>query len=231
MFYVSVNDGEDFTDNHESDRDDEESGQSPVANPVHKHDEEGDPNDADNGHAKSLTLKSNASQAFGTPPESPTKSSPEPLEPDMDTVSPVSAGKPPIPPPRTRRKAAIKNLEKLKLAETTLLCRQSSAPADAAADGALAAVHSDILLAGYVNPAVNEDSTEPVKGHLSMLVISAKGLRQIMKVRWFVCDRKLGKLRYYRSDEETELMGEICINSATFKYDVKTDKHGEFTVW
>ena len=70
-----------------------------------------------------------------------------------------------------------------------------------------------------------------VRGHLSMLVISAKGLRQMMKVRYYVVDRKGGRLRYFRSEDEMELLGEIDIQSATFCYDVQADKNGEFTIW
>ncbi len=64
-----------------------------------------------------------------------------------------------------------------------------------------------------------------------MLVVSAKGLRQMMKVRWFAYDRRLGRLRYFRDENETEALGEIDIQSATFCYDVQADRNGEFTVW
>lgn len=67
-----------------------------------------------------------------------------------------------------------------------------------------------------------------------MLVTSAKGLRQMMKVRWFVYDKKSGRLRYYRSqDDESggECIGEVDVHSATFCYDVQSDRNGEFTMW
>ena len=64
-----------------------------------------------------------------------------------------------------------------------------------------------------------------------MLVISAKGLRQMMKVRWFVYDRKTGRLKYFKTEDESEIVGEIDISSATFYYDVLADKGGEFTIW
>ena len=60
------------------------------------------------------------------------------------------------------------------------------------------------------------------------------GLRQTMKTRWFVYDKKAGKLKYYR-DESHELQGELPIgqldlSTATFCYDVETDTSGEFTI-
>lgn len=87
---------------------------------------------------------------------------------------------------------------------------------------------SDLLMP---SPGGGPAGAPEVKGHLSMLVISAKGLRQMMKVRYFVVDKKGGRLRYYRSEDETELLGEIDIQSATFCYDVQCDKNGEFTIW
>ena len=72
-------------------------------------------------------------------------------------------------------------------------------------------------------------------GYLHMLVISAKGLRQMMKTRWFVYDRKAGRLRYFRSEKEEQSgqdpVGDIDISSATFCYDVGEDNNGEFTIW
>ena len=68
-----------------------------------------------------------------------------------------------------------------------------------------------------------------------MLVIGAKGLRQMMKTRWFVYDKKAGKLRYYRTEKEEQNggdpVGDIDISSATFCYDVSEDNGGEFTIW
>ena len=72
-------------------------------------------------------------------------------------------------------------------------------------------------------------------GYLHMLVISAKGLRQLMKTRWFVYDRKAGKLRYYKNqnDEQNgeDPLGDIDVSSATFCYNVEEDNGGEFTIW
>merc|ERR1712045_592026 len=73
-----------------------------------------------------------------------------------------------------------------------------------------------------------------LKGYLHMLVISAKGLRQMMKTRWFVYDRKAGKLKYYRNEREEQNgldpVGEIDITSSTFCYNVEEDNGGEFTI-
>lgn len=67
-----------------------------------------------------------------------------------------------------------------------------------------------------------------------MLVIGAKGLRHMMKTRWFVYDKKAGRLRYYRNEKEeqngAEPLGDIDVSSATFCYDVGEDNSGEFTV-
>ena len=69
---------------------------------------------------------------------------------------------------------------------------------------------------------------------LSITNFSEIGLRQTMKTRWFVYDKKAGKLKYYR-DEAHELQGELPIgqldlSTATFCYDVETDTSGEFTI-
>lgn len=67
-----------------------------------------------------------------------------------------------------------------------------------------------------------------------MLVIGAKGLRQMMKTRWFVYDKKAGRLRYYRNEKEeqsgSDPLGDIDVSSATFCYDVGEDNSGEFTI-
>lgn len=159
MFYVSANDEED--------------------------------NSSDQNHAKiedgvsgkSLTLKSNGSSIggqFDTPPESPRPESREEQYASMESLS----SKPPIPPPRTRKKAAVKNLEKLKLGEMT---RQPATSQQADSESQISQVDSDILMAGYVQAPTPDDISEVVKGHLSMLVISAKGLRQMMKVKTSKC--------------------------------------------
>ena len=72
-------------------------------------------------------------------------------------------------------------------------------------------------------------------GYLHMLVIGAKGLRQMTKTRWFVYDKKAGRLKYYRTEKEeqnmSEPVGDIDVSSATFRYDVGEDNSGEFTIW
>ena len=69
-----------------------------------------------------------------------------------------------------------------------------------------------------------------------MLVIGAKGLRQMMKTRWFVYDKNLGKLQYYKDEKDEQKgvdpIGDIDVTSATFCYDVGDDNNGgEFTIW
>ena len=57
----------------------------------------------------------------------------------------------------------------------------------------------------------------------------------MMKTRWFVYDKKAGKLKYYRNEKEdlggADPVGEIDVASATFCYDVEEDNSGEFTIW
>ena len=120
----------------------------------------------------------------------------------------VDDSKPPIPPPRMRRGIGQQKLEKLKIA--------AGPPGRPAL--------------GSRSNSQGED-TDCLKGHMNMLVITAKGFRQVMKTRWFVYDKKFGRLRYFRDESELELYGEIDVPSATFCYDVQSDKNGEFTMW
>ena len=74
-----------------------------------------------------------------------------------------------------------------------------------------------------------------------MLVIGAKGLRQMTKTRWFVYEQKLGKLKYYKDEKDEQSgadpIGDINVTSATFRYDLSADDNGtgasggEFTIW
>ncbi len=223
---------------------------------------------------KSDTLKSAALSAsdFNTPPESPSASprgssaSPSSLHHHHSAAELIcDPSKPPIPPPRVKKLAASKKLDKLKIGSSpspvpiSPLARSSSQGDEhhprlqhqqnvrESSAGPISSQHH--LKVGHQVKAVSSDAitmssashssttataTEqpPLRGHLSMLVVSAKGLRQMMKVRWFVHDRKLGRLRYYRSEDETEAaLGEIDIQSATFCYDVQSDRNGEFTIW
>lgn len=68
-----------------------------------------------------------------------------------------------------------------------------------------------------------------LKGHLSVLSISAGGLRQQWKPRWGVQDPTGGKLRFYKTEQEEEVVGEIDIMSATFVYDAG-DANGQFKI-
>ena len=221
---------------------------------------------------RSDTLKSAVSTLteFNTPPESPTSKSmasstssgatPEPASlvfaPDVSPAS-SSSSKPPIPPPRVKKLAASKKLEKLKIGHIHVppigggggaagggvispLARSSSQGDESPkcqlpvhpqgkSVSSDALVPSDLLL--QQQQLQQPHQLPQLKGHLSMLVVSAKGLRQMMKVRWFCYDRKLGRLRYYRDENEQEMLGEVDITSATFCYDVQSDRNGEFTIW
>ena len=137
---------------------------------------------------------------------------------------------PPVPPPRTRRgltsKAAKAKLKDLHLAAESLEI-----------------VANELLNIGdaeYSSPAlpgdkhVIRDRENELKGNLHMLVVSAKGLRQAMKTRWFVYDKKSGKLKYFRNEQEeksSELpLGQLDLSTATFCYDLETDVNGEFVI-
>ena len=70
-----------------------------------------------------------------------------------------------------------------------------------------------------------------VSGNISVLVISAGGLRQQWKPRWGVYDKSQCKLRFYKSDFEEDIVGEIDVLSATFTYDLENDQNGQFKIW
>jgi len=204
---------------------------------------------------KSATLKSTASALsaeFNTPPESPGgPNSSLSCSPRAPTTADVLAclgqdaleTKPPVPPPRAKRLAASKNLERLKLSDVGKAPPPSPSspsylpPSTAGNKSAIARSssqgdepkHGVSSLAVPPSPPI--PPVEPLRGHLSMLVVSAKGLRQSMKARWFSYDRRRGRLRYYRGEDEGELLGEIDVLAATFNYDVASDKNGEFTIW
>ncbi len=198
------------------------------------------------GGNKSATLKSTAeSEYFNTPPESPQPPS-SPRLPHSQRPMPfvVDNNKPPIPPPRAKRLAAAggKKLERLKLSES--LGGLGGSGFDRRGVGRSASQGDEPRRAGSpsaVAAAAAAAAVTDLRGHLSMRVISAKGLRQIMKVRYFVYDKKNGRLKYFRSEEEaavgegggasTAALGEIDIQSATFCYDIQSDRNGEFTIW
>ena len=55
-----------------------------------------------------------------------------------------------------------------------------------------------------------------------------------MKTRWFVYDKKSGKLKYYRSEQEEKAnefpLGQLDLSTATFNYDLERDVNGEFSI-
>lgn len=137
---------------------------------------------------------------------------------------------PPVPPPRTRRGLATK-AAKAKLQDLHIAAES------------LEIVANELLNIGetdYMPPVapgdknVIKDRENELKGNLHMLVVSAKGLRQVMKTRWFVYDKKNGKLKYYRSEAEEKAnelpLGQLDLSSATFCYDLETDVNGEFSI-
>ena len=246
MFYVSHNpeEDEDHSEGHVNEENNDlmlvtgemkctgQTGESEVKNvPNLNLTKVGGGNRIPSGKKKSCTLKSSTSSlggSYDTPPESPPiRKSGEEGSDSSETEEEASskpekdvfllAAKPPVPPPRNKRKKlASAKLELLKISDPQVQ------------------LAGDMLMAGYggrEDQSQREENTNLIRGHLSMLVISAKGLRQMKKVRWFVLDKKCGRLRYFRNEEESELLGEIDIQSATFRYDVQTDRNGEFTVW
>ena len=49
-------------------------------------------------------------------------------------------------------------------------------------------------------------------------------------VRWGVQDRAGCKLRFYKSEAEEEVLGEMDIQAATFIYNAE-DMNGHFKIW
>ena len=137
--------------------------------------------------------------------------------------------KPPVPPPRTRRGLATK-AAKAKLKDLHLAAES------------LELVANELINIGDSEPSFSpscdkhaiKDRENELKGNLHMLVVSAKGLRQAMKTRWFVYDKKSGKLKYYRSEQDekaSELpVGQLDLSTATFCYDLEKDVNGEFSI-
>lgn len=145
--------------------------------------------------------------------------------------------RPPVPPPRTKRglatkaaKAKLQDLhiqaESLELAANELLhigeSLSTTNPSVSSTSGTAAAAGGGLV------------KENELKGYLHMQVVTAKGLRQVMKTRWFVYDRRSGKLKYFRSERDevaNELpLGQVDLSTATFCYDVETDVNGEFTI-
>ena len=66
---------------------------------------------------------------------------------------------------------------------------------------------------------------------MSVLVVTAGGLRHQWKPRWAVYCAAQCRLLLYRSSEEAELLGELSILTATFTYDLENDSSGVFKLW
>ena len=49
-------------------------------------------------------------------------------------------------------------------------------------------------------------------------------------IRWGVQDRSGCKLRFYKSEAEEEVLGELDIQAATFIYNAE-DMNGHFKIW
>lgn len=205
---------------------------------------------------KSATLKS----VYKTPPESPdiscSNSNTLVRSEEVSTMGDDDE-KPPVPPPRTRRGQKSHSDKSGKLQRTSTkthdddsntqlleavandllgmgdeLDQQRASLNSTASNGQETAAAAAVADSSKTSKS-NKPADELLKGYLHMLVISAKGLRHMMKTRWFVYDKKCGRLRYYRSeiDEASgEPVGDIDISSATFCYDVEADNSGEFTI-
>jgi len=121
---------------------------------------------------------------------------------------------PPKPPPRPKRKSRmkIKNLSLEENRSSQDLCHQNDI---------LFRTDSTLLLRKEKNF---------LKGNISVLIISAGGLRQQWKPRWGVYDKNQCKLRFYKSDFEKDIVGEIDVLSATFTYDLENDQNGQFKI-
>merc|ERR1719334_2567834 len=68
-----------------------------------------------------------------------------------------------------------------------------------------------------------------LKGSVSVLVVSAGGLRHQWKPRWASQDRTGSKLRFYKNETEEDMVGEIDIMGATYVYDA-ADLNGQFKI-
>lgn len=167
------------------------------------------------------SMKASSSLEFATPPESPRLKLRDCAVTKSEEIISFFSGSPdskhPVAPPRHKRLANKNKLERLRLTNKDRSSSQGDEPR----------ISADLLIPD-LDPTL---AYPPLKGHLSMLVVSAKGLRQIMKTRYFVYDKKVGRLKFYKNEEDHDLLGEIDIQSATFCYDVQSDRSGEFTIW
>ena len=85
---------------------------------------------------------------------------------------------------------------------------------------------------------INENAPKQLCGYLNKFsghIFQAKGLSITNNLipsrrRWFVFSGQTCKLYYYKSNRDTEPLGEIDIALATFSYDLESENSGEFTI-
>jgi len=121
---------------------------------------------------------------------------------------------PPKPPPRPKRKSRMK-IKNLSLDEKR---------------SAQDLPHQNDILFRTNSTLQLRKEKNFLKGNISVLLISAGGLRQQWKPRWGVYDKNQCKLRFYKSDCEKDIVGEIDVLSATFTYDLENDQNGQFKI-
>merc|ERR1719209_1957719 len=85
---------------------------------------------------------------------------------------------------------------------------------------------NDILFRTEQNDQKKESS---LKGHVNILSVTTGGLRQQWKPRWAVQDPGGCKLRFFKTELEEEVVGEVNIMGATFVYDAG-DVNGQFKI-
>jgi len=121
---------------------------------------------------------------------------------------------PPKPPPRHKKRDRVKNLN-------------FGGSVDRCLD--LSECHqNDILFRTGSCLQLRKTENNYLKGNMSILIVSAGGLRHQWKQRWVVYDKKQCKLRFFKSDKEEEIINEVDVLSATFVFDVENDQNGQF---
>jgi len=121
---------------------------------------------------------------------------------------------PPKPPPRPKRKSRMK-IKNLSLDE-----RGASQDYP----------HQNDILFRTDSALQLRKENNFLKGNISVLIISAGGLRQQWKPRWGVYDKSQCKLRFYKNNFEEDVIGETDVLSATFTYDLENDQNGQFKI-
>ena len=144
-------------------------------------------------------------------------------------------GSPPIPPPRPKRKNKIK-IKNLSLDSNETL-REESHQNDILfrTDSATRLNRDTSCLKGLIKTltlSIPAPFTSiPLLGSISLLTVTTVGLRQTWKPRFAVYDPSQCKLNLFKNSDETELVGELDIQGATFTYDLDNDNNGMFKIW